>query len=118
MIWMLAPLLVLGFVFLARESTLTELFREVIRRRAAAGKRFSKFMAKALDCAPCTAAYCAPPSVALIYYLPQLGEIAAPLLLVFFVGPIASTGLLYALTLLSPVQFLASIMKGPNNGKK
>lgn len=127
-----AAFVVLGLVFLAREAQATAWLRRAIKRRAVFGQPvtedskvivpssnpISRFLDAMLDCAPCVSAWMAPPAIGLVYLVNALDTIPAALCIVFVVGPLASVGLLYGLTLLSPAQSMAMLVNAASRSKK
>ena len=132
----LAALLVLGLVFLMRDAEATEWLRKAIKTRAdwartdaalaseTVGRKLrakmpiSRFLDALLSCAPCVAAWAAPPAAGLVYAVGQMNETAAALVFAFVLWPIASVGLLYAITILSPTQMVAMLLGAASRSKK
>lgn len=109
-----AALLVLGFVFLAREAEITEPLRIRLKIRATLGRgrrpvRYpvARFLDAMLDCSPCVSAWASGPSVALLWLIQRLGDIAGGVVILFVACPVGAVGLLYGLTLVSPMQAVA-----------
>ena len=80
--------------------------------------RVARFLDALLSCAPCCAAWAAPPAAGLTYAVGQMNETAAALMFAFVLWPIASVGLLYAFTILSPTQMVAMLLGASSRSRK
>jgi len=118
MIEVVAVLLLLGLIFLARDADITQRARKWIRDRSIRGKRISAFVHAMLECAPCVAAWCAPPAYAISWALPKLNPYLAGPVFLLLVLPVCGVGLLYGLTLLSPAQMIETLQRRTKNRKE
>jgi hypothetical protein len=120
----IAILFLLGLVFLAREASLTDGLRARIHGRAGSSNkalrwcRTIRFVDRMLECAPCVAAWMAPPAAGIAWGLPLLHPYVAAPVFLLLVSPVCGIGALYAITALSPTQALAAFLEARRGSKK